>query len=53
MFHQKHVLSLLKNEFKKHRVAHQSHFIYWLYWLILEHADTYIDTAMKYNLNIP
>ena len=27
MFHPKHVLYLLKNEFKKHRVAHQGHFL--------------------------
>ena len=32
MFHPKHVFYLLKNEFKKHRVAHQSYYYYYYYY---------------------
>ena len=52
MFHPKHVLYLLKNEFKKHRVAHQSQ-LFEIYLLEQElWAKLFFHSAKRFELKV-
>ena len=54
MFDPKHVLYLLKNEFKKHRVAHQSHclFVFKVMGLRREFILFKIERTIRYLGNV-